>query len=59
MSEHAQHASGFIRAMGPVARELLGDPTFETKQELRFRQRGSLAGLWCKNTLLWHFVTAG
>jgi putative DNA primase/helicase len=51
VSAYAQPASEFVRAMGPVARELLGDPTFETKHELRFRQRGSLAvdllkGVW-------------
>jgi predicted P-loop ATPase len=46
----------FIRAMGPVARELLGDPSEENKakQELRYGTRGSLCidlskGTWFDN----------
>ena len=46
-------APEFVRAMGPVARELMGDPTEESpsKSEMRFGTRGSLsvnlqAGTW-------------
>lgn len=46
MSATGQHreAPELARAMGPVARELLGEPTEEKpiKHELRFRSRGSL-----------------
>lgn len=34
--------SAFVRAMGPVAREILGQPSEEGKEELRFGNRGSL-----------------
>jgi hypothetical protein len=34
--------AAFVRAMGAVARELLGTPTEESKEELRFGKRGSL-----------------
>ncbi len=47
----APDTSPFARAMGPVARELLGKPTEESKTELRFGSRGSLrvnleCGVW-------------
>ncbi len=47
-------SSELVRAMGPVARELLGDPTEEnkTKRQLRFGNRGSMAVDLGKGT--WH-----
>ena len=36
-------AAEFIRAIGPVARELLGEPTQASSRELRFGTRGSLS----------------
>lgn len=44
----------FVRAMGPVARELLGEPSEDnkTKRELRFGTRGSLSVSLEKGT--WH-----
>jgi hypothetical protein len=46
--------SEFVRAMGPVARAILGEPTEEnkTKRELRFGTRGSLCVSLDKGT--WH-----
>ncbi|MDQ2802609.1 MAG: DUF927 domain-containing protein, partial [Pseudomonadota bacterium] len=47
MSASRQHgeAPDFVRAMGPVARELLGEPSFEhpAKHEMRWGERGSLS----------------
>ncbi len=37
------NANVFTKVMGPVAREVLGKPTKETRHELRFRTRGSLS----------------
>jgi putative DNA primase/helicase len=52
----ATASSEFVRAMGPVAREILGEPTEEnkTKRELRYGTRGSLkislaTGTWFDN----------
>ena len=52
MSEHTDNSS-LARAMGPVARELLGEPNakFSSKVELRFGSRGSMTvdltkGIW-------------
>ena len=46
--------SAFVRAMEPVALELLGEPSKATKEELRFGTRGSLSvdlrkGTWFDN----------
>jgi hypothetical protein len=60
MSQHpnsnSSNNSEFVRAMGPVARALMGDPTEENKakRELRFGTRGSLSvdltkGTWFDN----------
>lgn len=53
MSTSHRPAPDFVRAMAPVARELLGEPTEhdKTKQTLRFGRRGSLVvdlkeGVW-------------
>ena len=50
----ASTSSEFVRAMGPVARELLGEPSEDnkTKRELRFGTRGSLSVSLDKGT--WH-----
>ena len=52
-------ATDFVRAMGPVARALLGEPSQEikAKRELRFGTRGSLAVSLDKGT--WHDHEAG
>ncbi len=52
-------APEFVQAMGPVARELLGEPTDENKikRQLRFGSRGSLAIDLGKGT--WHDHEAG
>lgn len=52
-------ASDFVRAMGPVARALLGEPSQESKakRELRFGTRGSLSVSLDKGT--WHDHEAG
>jgi hypothetical protein len=52
-------APDFVRAMGPVARELLGKPTEDNKakHELRFGARGSLSVSLDKGT--WHDHEAG
>jgi putative DNA primase/helicase len=47
-------STDFARAMGPVARQLLGNPTSETSRELRFGSRGSMCvdldkGTWFDN----------
>jgi putative DNA primase/helicase len=38
----ATSSAEFAQAMGPVAREILGEPTSKTKRELRYGTRGSL-----------------
>ena len=58
-SSHHQPALEFVRAMGTVARELLGDPTQETKRELRFGTRGSLSVDLEKGTWFDHEANAG
>jgi putative DNA primase/helicase len=52
-------SSELVHAMGPVARELLGDPTEEdkAKRQLRFGNRGSMAVDLAKGT--WHDHEAG
>jgi len=52
MSASQHGSSDFVRAMGPVARALLGEPTEENreKQELRFGTRGSLSVSLAKGT---------
>jgi len=52
-------SSELVRAMGPVARELLGDPTEENKakRQLRFGNRGSMSVDLGKGT--WHDHEAG
>jgi putative DNA primase/helicase len=52
-------SSELVRAMGPVARELLGEPTEEnkTKRQLRFGNRGSMSVDLGKGT--WHDHEAG
>jgi putative DNA primase/helicase len=50
----AAASSDFVRAMGPVAREILGKPAWENKAELRYGTRGSLkitltSGVWFDN----------
>jgi putative DNA primase/helicase len=51
-SDNAVSSSDFVRAMGPVARELLGVPSEEKTSELRFGSRGSLSVSLDKGT--WH-----
>jgi len=54
-----QNVSDFARAMGPVARELLGEPSEEHKgkRELRWGTRGSMCVSLDKGT--WHDHEAG
>ena len=55
-ASHHQPATEFVRAMGPVALELLGEPNkaLSSAKELRFGNRGSLSidlekGTWCQH----------
>lgn len=57
----AQHTASpeFVRAIGPVARELLGEPSQESKDELRFGSRGSLSVSLIKGTWFDNEANAG
>ena len=57
----ASASSEFVRAMGPVARELLGEPnaTLSSRDELRFGSRGSLSIDLTKGTFHDHEVGKG
>jgi hypothetical protein len=60
-SRHGPDAAEFARAMGPVARKLLGEPTDDNriKQELRFGTRGSLSVSLTKGTWFDHEAGEG
>ena len=51
----------FVRAMEPVARKILGEPTTDdkVKRELRFGTRGSLCVSLAKGTWFSHETNAG
>src|ERR1700740_3718788 len=50
-------AADFVQVMGPVARELLGEPTKRSRTELRFGMRGSMSVSLDKGT--WHDFESG
>ena len=58
-ASHHTSAPEFVRAMGPVAREILGAPSQETEDELRFGSRGSLAVDLRKGTFFDHEANHG
>jgi AAA domain len=59
MSAHSQHAPEFARSMGAVAREVLGEPSHQTKRELRYGTHGSLSIDLEKGTFFDHEANEG
>lgn len=55
----AREPTAIARAIGPVARELLGEPTEETDDKLRFGTRGSMCIDLARGTWFDHEANAG
>jgi putative DNA primase/helicase len=56
---HTSSPSNYIRAMGPVAIEILGEPTEKSDEEYRFGTRGSLSVDLRKGTFFDHEANLG